>query len=81
MNDNQKIIISNDLENQSFRQILYHSACGVCGSSLTWEAQFDADGTTYVAQCCHKTYFMSIPLTVDITVQDTEEETKEEKGD
>jgi len=58
-----------DLNNIDFRRALYESKCGICKEKLTWEAEFDADGTTYSAFCCEKQYGLS-PTKVDITVED-----------
>lgn len=41
-----------------FRDALYESECGDCGANLDWEASFDADGTTYSAECCGFDYHM-----------------------
>lgn len=42
--------------------VLYNGACD-CGQRLDWEAQFDADGTTYTAACCGFAYWIA-PHTV-----------------
>jgi hypothetical protein len=56
----------------SFSECLYKANCCVCGDELTWEAEFDADGTDYMADCCGKVYHMS-PHTVKVTISKIEE--------
>ena len=56
----------------SFQEALYHAECGVCGENLPWEAEFDADGTNYVAECCKRQYWMN-PYQVLLTFEEGEE--------
>ncbi len=52
-----------------FQDALYKARCPGCGSRVAWEAQFDADGTTYVGEpCCGFTFYMS-PAAVNVTVE------------
>ena len=57
----------------SFSDLLYRGECTVCGDVLEWEADFDADGTTYAAWCCGKSYYMR-PQMYLVTIEDKEEE-------
>jgi hypothetical protein len=41
-----------------FSVLLYNGLCEVCESKLEWTADLDADGTTYCAECCGRSYFM-----------------------
>jgi hypothetical protein len=50
-----------------FGDALYNGQCSECGEDLEWGANFDADGTTYKATCCKKTYHMNTN-TVKITI-------------
>ena len=54
-----------------FDDALYRGCCGTCGEELTWEADFDADGTTYSTRCCQQFYHMST-RTVEVTVEPEE---------
>ena len=54
-----------------FRECLYKAQCEQCGQKLTWEADFDADGTNYHAHCCQHLYTME-PATVRCTVENDE---------
>lgn len=54
-----KVVVVGDQEAEvDFRQALYHGVCGDCKDGLEWEANFDADGTTYFAKCCGHRYSM-----------------------
>lgn len=52
----------------TFETALYNAQCSVCGDLLNWEADFDADGTTYYAKCCKKSFCMS-SHTIEITIE------------
>ena len=45
-------------ETAPFSEALYHSICPNCRETLFWEAEFDADGTSYHARCCKHQYWM-----------------------
>ncbi len=52
-----------------FGDLLYRSQCGICQEyNLEWEANFDADGTTYQAKCCGMYYSMG-PATHKVNVE------------
>lgn len=53
-----------------FHDALYKMVCEKCDDYLDWEADFDADGTTYFAFCCSRMYRMSPPLTVSVSWED-----------
>ena len=55
-----------------FTDALEYGCCGVCGQTLNWFANFDADGTTYHARCCQHYYRMS-PETVKVSVRPDED--------
>jgi len=46
------------MENVPFGRALHEARCGFCGEELEWEANFDADGTTYKAKCCRREFRM-----------------------
>lgn len=48
-----------------FNDALYKYKCE-CGDVVPWEANFDADGTTYSARCCGFFYYMA-PSTVRVS--------------
>ena len=51
-----------------FNEALYNFKCINCRiKTLDWEADFDADGTTYFARCCERFYYME-PYIVKITI-------------
>lgn len=51
-----------------FRDALYESQCSTCGEKLSWEADFDADGTSYHAICCDRRYRLD-PRTVTVSAE------------
>ncbi len=54
------------------KDMLYDSQCQKCGKTLYFEvAEFDADGTCYVARCCKLVYWAS-PHNVVISVEPDE---------
>lgn len=53
----------------SFSEALYKAQCPICGGLLNWEADFDADGTDYYAECCKKTFCM-VSYKVKIEISD-----------
>jgi hypothetical protein len=55
-------------EEWDFHTALYNAACQQCGARLAWQAHFDADGTTYHAECCGLTYGLS-PSKVILSVE------------
>lgn len=66
MADQDKLKLVNGAE-MDFSDALYKSKCPICGEGVEWEANFDADGTTYSARCC-KQYLRLSPLTVRVSV-------------
>lgn len=50
-----------------FEVCLYKAACPTCGNQIEWRAEFDADGTDYLAYCCGK-YIRMSPHTVTVTI-------------
>jgi hypothetical protein len=54
-----KVVVGDQETEAVFQDALYRGACGDCGEGLEWEANFDADGTTYFARCCGHHYWMS----------------------
>lgn len=66
-----KIKIVNGMKDVGFSQALYDGVCDKCGYGLEWEANFDADGTTYNAECCDLQYYM-YPSKVNISVDSAE---------
>jgi hypothetical protein len=52
-----------------FTDGLYRAGCSECGEGLSWEANFDADGTNYYATCCGRRHVMR-PYEVIITVDE-----------
>ncbi len=56
-----------------FQKALYHTKCETCKDELQWEANFDADGTTYYVECCGTGYWLS-PATVRFTSEPAEDE-------
>lgn len=59
------MIIKNDIV-VDFKEALYNTICE-CGSKIEWEACFDADGTSYISECCGNSYYM-IPHSVKLEV-------------
>lgn len=59
--------------NQRFKEALYHFKCLICGETVEWEANFDADGTSYSGWCCGFSYYMSPPVTVHVYVDEEDE--------
>lgn len=57
----------------TFIEALYKTRCSTCRNKIQWEANFDADGTTYSATCCNLNYYMS-PLSVTISIEPEKEE-------
>lgn len=55
----EPIKVTKEKQEVDFQRALYAGKCGVCGESLSWEASFDADGTSYYAECCQMDYYMS----------------------
>lgn len=55
----EQVRIGDDEQVLPFQQALYHAVCAECGEELAWEANFDADGTTYGASCCGYWYRMA----------------------
>lgn len=58
---NEEILLFNDA--------LYEAQCPICGEKIEWEANFDADGTNYSAECCGESFYM-VPYRVKIYVSD-----------
>lgn len=51
-----------------FEDALYNSKCYKCNEELYWEADFDADGTSYSTSCCMLLFTM-FPHTVLVNVE------------
>jgi hypothetical protein len=51
-----------------FSKALYQTKCPICDERVEWEAQFDADGTVYLATCCGHEFFMGRPLLVEVEI-------------
>lgn len=66
--------IENDKE-YLFSDVLYNALCPLCKEEITWEADFDADGTTYHSYCDneHKMLKFSFICTKVITYIETDE--------
>lgn len=54
-------------------ELLYESECPYCKYKLEFYADFDADGTSYRANCCGKTYYAITSKLRLIDIYDTEE--------
>lgn len=52
---------------------LYDAACPACGSKIEWEANFDADATTYSGSACCGYTFRMAPATVNVSAYRNEE--------
>ena len=52
---------------------LYQGVCALCGEPLEWEYESDADGPSWRADCCAKTYELFCE-TVTVSVEGTEAE-------
>ena len=57
-----------DIKIHEFKKALYDYACPTCNKKISWEADFDADGTNYHAMCCKNNFFMQ-PATVTIETE------------
>jgi len=63
-------------ETLGFYDALYKAQCKTCKCELEWDANFDADGTTYYADCCGLDYYMK-PESVVVSVEDREKDEDE----
>lgn len=59
--ENQVIIDFTEEKSVDFSDALYRAKCGECKEGLEWEANFDADGSNYRAECCGFIYGISPP--------------------
>lgn len=51
-----------------FHDALYEGRCPECNGKIYWEADFDADGTSYFGRCCNKR-FRLYPSTVSVSIE------------
>lgn len=66
-------MILKDAEVAEFKKILYHGACPKCKHKVEWEADFDADGTSYFTTCCELEFRM-YPIQYIVYIDEKQEE-------
>jgi len=67
----KKVLLEKE-QRYNFSEVLYDGACPKCKDNVDWEANFDADGTTYFAECCELKFWMGIE-TVKVDIEKSED--------
>jgi hypothetical protein len=65
---NKKVLEIEHEKEYPFSDLLYDAVCPKCKSNLSWEANFDADGTSHTAECCD-TWFNMYPRTFTVYIE------------